>query len=289
MHAPGAPVDMVMDPTAQLLFTVLHFAIAIAVTAWICARLERPTRTVALLVLLGGGLTVFAEPWFDRLEFIWHAEVGQWTLFEMYGHSVPLWMLPVYYWYMGGQTLLVLHLLRTGASVRKIFMLGTLFSLADGLLELPILYAGGVYTYFGHQPFWDADWFPLPGWILIINGALPVAAAAGVLLLGSLRDRRYLWAIPAVIPMSGFAVYAAFAWPAWAALNAPEASTVVTHLAATVTVLLGLLVLQVLAHSSVRAVRSGAADGLWAERKPGGATASSRLISNRRMIARDLP
>ena len=89
-----------------------------------------------------------------------------------------------------------------------------MFSLADALLELPILYVGGVYTYFGNQPFWSAKYFPLPGWILVVNGALPIAAAATVLLLGSFNDRRYRFAIPVAIPLSAFAAYAGFAWPA---------------------------------------------------------------------------
>jgi hypothetical protein len=41
-----------------------------------------------------------------------------------------------------------------------------------------------------------------------------------VLLLGSLKDRRYLYSVPIAIPMLNFAVFAATAWPVWAALNA---------------------------------------------------------------------
>lgn len=74
------------------------------------------------------------------------------------GHSVPLWMFPVYFWFIGGQTVYIVHRLHAGASVRDMWRLYAVFCAMDAALELPILYA-----YFGSQPFWDADWFPLPG------------------------------------------------------------------------------------------------------------------------------
>jgi hypothetical protein len=251
LPAPGAPVGMVMDGTAQWVFTILHFAIAIGVTAWVLRRWERDEARIALLILVGGGLSILAEPFFDRQGMIWHAEVGQWTAITMFGHSVPLWMAPVYYWFIGGQTIYVLRRLQAGATARQLWKLYVVFCVMDTLLELPILYAGGVYTYFGDQPLWDADVFPLPGWYIFTNGLLPLTGAAAVLLLQSLGDRRYLLLIPAAIPMSIFAVYAASAWPIWAALNA-DASTAVAYLAAAATIALALLSRQVLTVASVR-------------------------------------
>ena len=262
MHAPGAPVQMVMSSTAQWVFTVLHVVIAVGVTAWLWRRWERDDARVALLILIGGGLSVLAEPFFDRLGFIWHAHVGQWTLVTMFGHSVPLWMLPVYYWFVGGQTIYVLQRLRRGATVSDMWRLYAFFCVMDAVLELPILYAGGVYEYFGQQPFFNADWFPLPGWYMLLNGVLPMAAAAGVLLLGSLKDRRYMYTIPLVIPMCIFAVYASFAWPVWAALNA-NVSQAVTYLAGTATILLALFVRQLLAVASVRVSSGQTGTALW--------------------------
>lgn len=159
-HAPGAPTTMVMNPTAQWVFTLLHFAVAIGLTAWVWRRWDRGEARIALLVLLGGGLSIIAEPFFDRLGFIWHATVNQWTFVSLFGHSVPVWMFPVYFWFIGGQTVYILHRLRAGASVRDMWWLYAVFCVMDAVLELPILYVGGVYTYFGNQPFWEADWFP---------------------------------------------------------------------------------------------------------------------------------
>lgn len=262
MSEPGAPIHMVMSSGAQWLFTVLHFTIAVAITVWLWRRWDREEARVAVLILIGGGLSVLAEAFFDRLGFIWHAAVGQWTLLKMFGHSVPLWMLPVYYWFIGGQTVYVLQLLRRGATTRDMWRLYAFFCAMDAALELPILYAGGVYTYFGHQPFWSADAFPLPGWYIVLNGILPLAAAAAVLMLGSLRDRRYAYAIPVVIPMFIFAVYTSFAWPVWAALNA-HVTGVVTYAAGAVTIVLALFVCHLLVAVSVRAAAGVGVGAFW--------------------------
>ncbi|BBZ78621.1 hypothetical protein MANY_39580 [Mycolicibacterium anyangense] len=264
-HAPGAPTTMVMNPTAQWVFTLLHFAVAIGLTAWVWRRWDRGEARIALLVLLGGGLSIIAEPFFDRLGFIWHATVNQWTFVSLFGHSVPVWMFPVYFWFIGGQTVYILHRLRAGASVRDMWWLYAVFCVMDAVLELPILYVGGVYTYFGNQPFWEADWFPLPGWYIFANGELPFAAAAVVLLLSSLGDRRYAYAIPIAKPMATFAVYAAIAWPVWAALDA-DASTFVSYAAGLATIALVLFTRQVLATACVRTVAGGGAETFWPTR-----------------------
>jgi hypothetical protein len=248
---------MVMDPTMQWIFTVLHVVVAVAVTGWILLRWGRARSRLGLLVLLGGGLSVLAEPFFDRLGFIWHARVGQWTLVTLFGHSVPLWMLPVYYWFIGGQTLFVLHKIRAGWSANRLFTLYAGICAMDAVLELPILYAGGVYTYFGHQPFWNATWFPLPAWYIVLNGVLPFAAAAAVLGLRALGGRRYEPLIPLGIPTAIYAVYPAFAWPIWAALNAAS-GPMVTWIAGAATILLGVGICRILVHTCLLFARAGA-------------------------------
>ncbi|HVS42466.1 MAG TPA: hypothetical protein VMU20_09365 [Candidatus Dormibacteraeota bacterium] len=238
MPAPGAPVHMVMSSAAQWLFTVVHFAVAVGVTVWVLRHWRGAQARLALLVLIGGGLSVLGEPFFDRLGFIWHAAVGQWTLLVMYGHHIPLWMLPVYYWFIGGQTLLVVQRVRSGAGARDLWRLYALFCAMDFFLELPILYIGGVYTYFGNQPFWSSHWLPLPLWYAPLNGLLPLAAAGAAVLLLSLRGRAHVWSIPVAIPMAIFAVYAATAWPIWAALNS-GAGSVVTDICGALAIALG--------------------------------------------------
>jgi hypothetical protein len=57
-------------------------------------------------------------------------------------------------------------------------------------------------------------------------------------LLLSLRGRGHVWSIPVAIPMAIFAVYAATAWPIWAALNS-GAGSVVTDICGALAIALG--------------------------------------------------
>jgi lipoprotein signal peptidase len=91
MYAP--PTGMIVNPTAQWVITAIQFLAAAIATFWVIHRREGDLR-VRLLVLLGGGMGVLFEALGDRLGFIWHAAVGQWTLLHMYGHFVPVWPPP---------------------------------------------------------------------------------------------------------------------------------------------------------------------------------------------------
>jgi hypothetical protein len=242
---------MVVNPTAQVIITAIQFAAAAAITIWVFYGRDKQDVLLRLLVLLGGGLSVLFEPLGDRMGFIWHASIGQWTLFTMYGHSVPVWMLGAYYWYCGGQTLFVVQRIRRGASSQELWRLYWIFLAMDAVLELPLLYVTDIYTYFGHQPFWWPPYFPLPGWYFVLNALLPLAAGRAVTYLLSLQKPLYLWLVPIIIPMSLFATYGATAWPIWAALNSNADMTTI-YLCGSATIALGLVVANLLSAGGPR-------------------------------------
>jgi hypothetical protein len=250
MYSP--PIQMIVDPTAQWLITAIQFLAAIIVTVWVTRGQRGRELTLRVLVLVGGGLSVFFEPFGDRLGMIWHARLGQWTLLNMFGHSVPIWMLATYYWYVGGQTLFVIQRIRGGASAGQIWRLYWVFLAMDAVLELPVLWVTNIYTYFGNQPFWWPPYLPLPGWYLVLNALLPLAAARAVVFLMSFGKTGYLWLIPAAIPMSLFAIYAATAWPVWAALNS-NVGLVGSYAGGIATIALGLLAAHLLSAAPARA------------------------------------
>jgi hypothetical protein len=193
-----------------------------------------------LLVLAGGGLSVFFEAFGDKMGMIWHAAIGQWTLIHQFGHYVPVWMVAAYYWFCGGQTLYVISRIRNGATSSDLWRLYGLFLLADAVLEIPVLWLTDIYTYFGHQPFWYPPYFPLPAWYLVLNALLPLAAARAVLYLCEFKSSAYLWLIPIIMPMSLYAIYSATAWPVWAALNSDVSDTAI-YFAGSVTIVFGLI------------------------------------------------
>jgi hypothetical protein len=246
MYAP--PTEMIVNPTAQLIVTLIQFAAAVIVTIWVMRGQKGQELRIRLLVLIGGGLGVLFEPFGDRLGMIWHASEGQWTLLHHYGHFVPVWMLATYYWFCGGQTLFVIHRIRHSASRAELWRLYWIFLAMDAVLEIPVLWFTDIYTYFGNQPFWWPPYFPLPAWYLVLNALLPLAAARAVMYLLMMERPSYIWLIPAVIPMSLFAVYAATAWPVWAALNS-DVSVTISYLAGGVTVALGLFTAHLLSNT----------------------------------------
>jgi hypothetical protein len=63
----------------------------------------------------------------------------------------------------------------------------------------------------------------------------------------------YLWLIPAAIPMSLFAIYAATAWPVWAALNS-NVGLIGSYVGGIATIALGLLAAHLLSAAPARAI-----------------------------------
>lgn len=245
MNTPaGAPIDMAADPTWQWIFGLLHFGLA-ALTIYLAARGPVRERNWAelrfrMLVLLGGALgAVFFEAAIDRAGQLWYAEIGAWDLVTMYGVSVPLWVLPVYLWFLGGGTLYIILRVRSGARPRDFIKIFLYIAVADLLLEIPIIKMAGLYTYWGDtQPYYSQDWFPLPLWYITTNRWFDLLPALIVLLLMSTRVRHIEWSIPVVMVVSCYVTYGSVTWPVVNALQ-NGASKPVTWLAGTVTIILG--------------------------------------------------
>lgn len=238
----GAPVHLRVDRPTQVIVTVIFYVVAVIVTFAVLRGGDRKTKTFRMLVLVGGALTAVFEPAIDRLGNIWYADKGGvWQLFRLYGIVIGPWVVAIYYWFIGGQTLYTLRRLREGLNARGVVGLYLLFVAMDALFEVSVLKMGGIYTYWGsHQPLWNRTYFPLPGWYLAINGLLPLMGAAFVMVLLSARERHLRWCIPVVMPMSMFGVYAMTSWPTIAAINS-SVSLAVADLLAIGTILLALL------------------------------------------------
>ncbi len=164
----GAPVSMVADPVWQWIFGSLHFGLAV-LTIYLAARGPVKERNWAelrfrMLVLFGGALgAVFFEGSIDRAGQLWYAEIGAWKLVTLYGVHVPLWVSPVYLWFLGGGCLFIVQPIRKGAQPRDSIKIFDYIAIADLLLEIPLIKLAGLYAYWGDtQPFFDKTWFPLP-------------------------------------------------------------------------------------------------------------------------------
>ncbi|GAA5175953.1 hypothetical protein GCM10023321_83080 [Pseudonocardia eucalypti] len=247
MNPPGdAPVHMVVDPAWQWGFGLLHFGVA-ALTVVLAARgpiRQRDWRelTFRMVVLFSGALgAVVFEGAVDRAGKLWYAEQGAWPLVTLWGVHVPLWVAPVYLWFIGGGALVIIQKIRNGGRPRDFLYIFGGIAVADLLLEIPIIKIAGLYTYYGdNQPFFHPEWFPLPLWFITTNRLLDLVPAMLILVLMSARSKHVMWAIPVVMFGSMYVSYAFVTWPTIAALHS-GASALVAHLAATYTIVIGLL------------------------------------------------
>lgn len=241
----NAPVQMVVDPTWQWVFGVLHFSVAAAVV-FFAARgpvRQRDWRELAfrMTILFSGALgAVVFEGAVDRAINLWYAEHGAWPLMQLWGVHVPLWVAPVYLWFIGGGSLWIIQRIRAGSRPRDYLIIFASIAVADLLLEVPIIKIAKLYTYYGdNQPFFSQQWFPLPLWLIVTNRLFDLVPALLVVLLMSFRSKWVIAAIPVVMFGSMYVSYAFVVWPTIAALHS-GASLLQSHLAATYTILVGL-------------------------------------------------
>jgi hypothetical protein len=219
MPVPPSFLSQHVNPTLQWIMTTAMFVAAIGITVLVLKR-ERGARakTLGIMVLLGGGLSVCFEPLGDYLGLVWHPEIGQWTAFHQYGRAIPLWIVPTYYWFNGGQTLYVLQRIRGGATKKQLWHMFHAIMVIDGILELPPLYAH-IYGYYGNQPFFSYTYFPIPLWFLVQNGVWPLICSLAVLSMLKLGGPRMIWGVPFGVAGAAFCGYMFPSWPTFAGLN----------------------------------------------------------------------
>jgi hypothetical protein len=239
-----APVDMVVNPTWQWIFGLLHFGVA-ALTIYLAAR--NPVRhrdwwelLFRMVILFSGALgAVIFEGAVDRAGKLWYSEIGAWRMVEYWGTYVPLWVAPVYLWFIGGGSLFIIQRIRNGCRPRDFLYIFGGIAIADLLLEIPIIKIAKLYTYYGdNQPFFNQHWFPLPLWFLSTNRLFDLVPAMLILLLMNFRSKWMIAAIPPVMFGSMYVSYGFVSWPTVTAIHS-GASTLTAYLAATYTIVVG--------------------------------------------------
>ena len=235
-----APVALVMPPDAQLWMNILNWGFVAVVLIFALNHWRRNGSTIGIWFLLGGALVTLNEPIVDILGKCWFPAIGSWVFIKAWGVSVPIHMVPVYMWYVGGQAFLSYRLYEKGITQRRVFGLYALFGVMNILLEVPGLnLAAPMYSYFGNQPL---VFMKFPLWWMFCNALMPMMMAGVVFHFDALlQGTRRVLVVP-IAWMAAAATNALVAAPIWVALNA-EASTMALALAASVVSLgMGLLV-----------------------------------------------
>lgn len=216
----GAPVEMPVNLGFQTSLTVSQIAIAILVTIIVVWRSGTETRGVNLFLLIAGGCSVIVESFADALLLIWHPTPGQWTAFTAFGHHVPVWVAPVFYWSFGGQAVWMLAWLRRGSPRATLWKLYWFFAFTDLLFELPPLWTN-VYVYYGDQPLTWPPVLALPMYLPFGNAMVPVAAAVVALVAERhLNAAKRPWLILPLALTAIFCSITQYGWPVAVTLNA---------------------------------------------------------------------
>ncbi|MCV7032538.1 hypothetical protein [Mycobacterium sherrisii] len=226
-----------------MVMTAIMFTVA-AATTWYLLRGRRGIELrFRILVIIGGMLCAASfEPAADRFSLLWYAsEGGQWRLITIFGIHVPLWQLGTYTWFVGGASLFAIDRLRAGGGARAMWQIYWAIVAIDIFIEVPLSHVVTLYAYHGdHNPFFS-DFWRLPAWMIFVNGAMPLAAAAAALSVCATGNKAMLWLIPVIVPGSQFGLYATVSWPTIAAINS-DVGPVAAHIIGAGTIALELIV-----------------------------------------------
>ncbi len=209
------PTGLETNALGQTIFTIgvtipWVVAIVLAIRYW-----RREGTPIALLFLVGGTICILFEPIVDVLGMVLFPRENQWIGIETFGRPIPIFMYPVYSWFVGGQAFLVWYLLRRGMTRGQLWKFWLTVMAVNVVLETPGILMD-VYTYYGAQPF---NPWGLPLWWPPVNSTMPIVAGYAVYrMTPHLTGWKMLAVIP-MVPMADGAANGAIAWPVWTALN----------------------------------------------------------------------
>jgi hypothetical protein len=209
------PSGIHMSAVGQTIFTIA-VTIPWVVLFFVAVRMWRRDHTpVPLLFMLGGALCILFEPVVDVLGMCWFPRINQWVGLEVFGRPIPLFMWPVYSWFVGGQAFLFWRAFQRGMTRDRLWRWWLILMGINVALESPGILMH-VYRYYGAQPL---NPWGLPLWWLAVNATMPIVAAFIVHKLFTHLTGARLLLIVALVPMADGATNGAIAWPVWTALN----------------------------------------------------------------------
>lgn len=152
------PVDMPMPETLERGITY-GFMVAAAVLFVVGAVAWQRTKSPTYFLILFGAL--FCTPNEAMLNVpakIWHAESENFHLYTSFGRPMGLWVPFAYVVFFGALPCLLVILYRRGIGYGRLWAGIAGFVALNAVVELPLTGDGGMYTYYGYQPFALGDW-----------------------------------------------------------------------------------------------------------------------------------
>lgn len=215
---PVPPLDTAITASQQAMLDKLMVFTVVVVTIAVLYGLRdwRKTKSPAfLLLVLGGGLAVIFEPYYDILGGCWHPINGQTPVFELMGRPMPMWVVLIYFVVYGVQGAIAYRILREPVTVRTMWLVYAFPVIAQITLETQLMRLD-LYYYYANQPLLFHK-FPLY-WAVGNATAFYMAAAIMVLVEPCLRGWRVLM-MPLVTPLTYAALGSLVVFPSAMALN----------------------------------------------------------------------
>jgi len=232
-HHPLVPAEMVADRTASLIFLGFTAISFVGVLIWAATNFIRTRETLPLILLVGGGLCGFLEPFGDILGATFYPLNTPLLVFEAFGRHIPLYVFVGESMFFASAVYIAYKFLRDGMPAPKLLAIIAAFSAFDAAMEMTCIHFH-VMTYYGNNPVLILG---LPLYSIVQNGALAVVGGWIILVLEpKLRGGRAWWLAP-VVPI-GFGLQAfVTTWPMYLGLNSDFSRSTMLWLGLLVTAL----------------------------------------------------
>lgn len=198
-----------------VVYTVLMCLITLGFLVYWLVSAERRRNPALPLLLLGGALAGFMEPWLDNVVLVGYPVHQSTPYFVAFERPVPIFVVIGYAWFCGGLLFVLSRLFQRDFSTRSIWTLYGAVVVVD-FVAIGLSAWLGILEFFGDPPLKVAH-FPL--WWAGIDGLMVVMG--GVLtffLVDRLRGLQCLWLV--LIPSVTLGAAAGIVgWPVSTAIN----------------------------------------------------------------------
>jgi len=221
------PTGLHADETGAAIFFAVAILYCVAAVAWALFGLRRPRGALPLILIAGGFVAALQESLIDRMIMLQYPDDSPVVAFTAMGVPQPLYMILIYGGFVGCGSYAAYRSLQRDPSGRGLWTIFAGVLAMDMAFEVPAT-AGGIYFYYGPQPFQVvADGWSL--WVGFLAAGAPVLAGWMLHhLVPRARTVGSLVLLAGVPPLAWITVYFGAGWPAFITIGS-DASAVLRY------------------------------------------------------------
>lgn len=228
LRLPIPPIDTVYPSVPGFWAAMGYLALVVPVALYALWHIRERKGVVMLLMMVGGTLCAFVEPFADLIGGCYHPEINQPTALDVLGRKIAWWSVAGYASYFGAISAINYLWYSKGITRRTIWIAFIVPIFVDIGMENAFLHYD-LYYYYGNQPLAGFGYLPL--WWPPINALGVFSGVVALILLNPYLKGWRLLFIPLVAPTMDLVSYALLSYPAAMAVNNPSLGPVPTQLA----------------------------------------------------------